>query len=223
MGTKKLSRNQAEPLPRPSGNETPNGLGIGFKYLLPCACGKKTPVMLSQAGETVRCVCGAALQIPSMREIKELEQCEQQRRVSSLDSKSNWGRREGQMLLGVLLTVIGLGLAAYFQISRPRLVDIASLSPIQTWMLWQDLRNGPDRHLSPPDQLYMERRAVNRIAIVVSLALASTGFLLMVVTSLMRKRRSGRVGDGRRPGYSGAASVRTQHRKPSTAQPYHSQ
>ncbi|MBN1853433.1 MAG: hypothetical protein JW829_11940 [Pirellulales bacterium] len=167
-----------------------------IKYSLPCPCGKKIPVKLSQAGETIRCVCGTTLQIPAMREIKQLEPCDQQSSDGSLNPKATWGRREGQMLLGILMVVIGLGLSAYFYQTRPKLLDISSFSPMDTWILWLDLRNGPDRHLSPYDQEYMERRGINRVAMWSALALASIGLLVLIHGSLMRRRRSSRFGGG---------------------------
>lgn len=43
-------------------------------YLVPCACGQKTPVDRSRAGMTVPCSCGAQLEIPSLGKLSSLEQ-----------------------------------------------------------------------------------------------------------------------------------------------------
>lgn len=43
------------------------------KYLLPCACGRKLPVEVAQAGEIVRCACGQSVTVPSLRRLRELE------------------------------------------------------------------------------------------------------------------------------------------------------
>ena len=41
-------------------------------YLLPCSCGRGIAVEPRQAGETVRCECGQALTVPTMREVQNL-------------------------------------------------------------------------------------------------------------------------------------------------------
>ncbi len=167
---------------------------MGIQYLLPCSCGERRPVSPRQAGETVRCRCGALLQVPAMREIKKLERVGQSREASTSGQNSTWGRRESRIFLGALITATGLGLFAFTQMTRPRLSDIASLTPIQTWVLWQDLRNGPDRHLGQQDVQYGERCARNRVATIATLGLAASGIVLTVAASLMRKRRIGRRG-----------------------------
>ena len=163
---------------------------MGIKYLLPCSCGECRPIELRQAGETVACRCGAVLEVPAMREIQQnLEPHVRPGDTATGGQAWTWGRRECRMFLGVILTIIGLGLLATTQVTRPKLPDIGSLSPIQTWMLWQDLRKGPDRHLSQLDQQFMEQCTFNRIAIAIAFSLASAGMLVTVTASLMRKRR----------------------------------
>lgn len=43
-------------------------------YLVPCACGQKTPVDRSRAGMTVQCACGAPIEVPSLGKLSRLEQ-----------------------------------------------------------------------------------------------------------------------------------------------------
>lgn len=163
---------------------------MGIKYLLPCPCGESRPVELCQAGKSVTCRCGAVLEVPTIREIKNnLESYEQPGETNSGGNISTWGRRESRLFIGVVLVFIGLGLFVYVQMERPRLPDINSLSPIQTWLLWQELRQGPDRHLSQIDQQFMEQCTYNHIASVAALSLASVGILVLVTASLLRKRR----------------------------------
>jgi hypothetical protein len=195
---------------------------MGFKYLLTCSCGKKKPVELRQAGETVQCQCGALLQVSAMREIKKLEPYDPHGGNSTLGQVSTWGRREGRMLIGALLTVTGLGLLAYVQTTRPRLPKIESLSPIQTWVLWQDLRSGPDRHLNQLDKQYLERRAANRVATATAIGLAVVGILVMVAASLMRKRRPTRQSRRQDTGPAEAAPAVSRYRPSITVQPRHS-
>jgi hypothetical protein len=43
------------------------------EYLLPCPCGRKTPVSTAQAGETIRCACGAEMQVPTLRGLRAMQ------------------------------------------------------------------------------------------------------------------------------------------------------
>src|SRR5678815_2344165 len=45
-------------------------------YLLPCACGQQISVSAAQAGESLRCSCGAMVEVPTMRGLRELERVE---------------------------------------------------------------------------------------------------------------------------------------------------
>lgn len=42
-------------------------------YLVPCTCGKKVRVRARQAGEQVTCECGATVNVPTIRGLKQLE------------------------------------------------------------------------------------------------------------------------------------------------------
>jgi hypothetical protein len=45
-------------------------------YLLPCRCGQSVAVSTSMAGESVRCACGAELQVPTLRGLRQLAQAD---------------------------------------------------------------------------------------------------------------------------------------------------
>lgn len=47
-----------------------------MEYLLPCDCGKVTPVTKTQAGQQVDCVCGKTLEIPPLRGFSRLQPVE---------------------------------------------------------------------------------------------------------------------------------------------------
>jgi hypothetical protein len=42
-------------------------------YLVPCTCGKTVRVRARQAGEQVTCACGAAVNVPTIRGLKQLQ------------------------------------------------------------------------------------------------------------------------------------------------------
>ncbi len=87
------------------------------EYLLPCECGEHTIVSTAQAGETVRCVCGNELQVPTMRGLQELEPLE---RATAGDAKAeSWDDRHRVAFLLVLGALTCVGVAIYLWASLP--------------------------------------------------------------------------------------------------------
>ena len=168
---------------------------MSAKYLLPCSCGRTIPVEAAEAGHIVKCVCGAELEIPAMRTLGSLERADPASKARR--SSSVWGRREGWILVGAILAVMGLGPTVYLQVSRPRLENVHSLTPTETWALWQELRKGTDRHLTPEHRKLIEGLKANRIQTCMSLTLAGVGALLMTVFFLAPRQRSPQATSGR--------------------------
>ncbi len=160
---------------------------MSAKYLLPCPCGQRIPVEPSQAGETVCCCCGATLEVPTMREIRQLK-CVGLT-AGARGAEGAWGKREALILLGAIVTATGLGVATYLQLTRPTRADVISLSSTATWALWQDLRRGVDRHLVPAEKYYIDALKMNRAWLYVTLTLAGLGMLLATISFLIPKRR----------------------------------
>ena len=46
------------------------------RYLLPCSCGQLISIDTIQAGQEVRCSCGKAQLVPTLREIRQLPEAE---------------------------------------------------------------------------------------------------------------------------------------------------
>lgn len=84
-------------------------------YLLPCEkCDAKVPVGTQQAGQTVRCTCGAAVDVPTLRDIRQLEQAAQVAEGSAERNKKpnrHWSLGHGAAFVGgSIAMVIGLGM-----------------------------------------------------------------------------------------------------------------
>ncbi|NLY01941.1 MAG: hypothetical protein GXY83_38135 [Rhodopirellula sp.] len=156
------------------------------KYLLPCPCGRRLVVQPSQAGETIACPCGSQLEVPSMQAVRQLEIA---RTISNRGSAPGWGWRQAIMLLGALILVSALGLALYLHCVRPRLADPHVLSPGQTWAVWQELRNGPDRNLTPWDKRFIDAVADNRHWKLVWLTIAACGAVVLAIAALGKQSR----------------------------------
>ncbi len=114
--------------------------------MLPCRCGRAIPIEARQAGETVRCQCGLATQVPTFREIVALERSEY---VAADRPTAAWGGPQRLLLLGAAVVAISLlaGIAAYSR--RP----VVPREDVTTNLL----RHNIDR-LSPLDTLRLYRR-----------------------------------------------------------------
>lgn len=114
------------------------------QYYLPCSCGQKTVVSTAQAGQTLRCACGAALEAPTLRGLSQLEPAPA---APAAEKRSSWGPRQGVMLLALAVAAVSLGAAAWFwQRSRPAVLltaqeaqEMERLTPVESWRAWRML------------------------------------------------------------------------------------
>jgi len=83
-------------------------------YLLPCKCGTKTPVSTARAGEVIRCACGAELQVPSMRGLRELEPADPTARTPFA-----WNDRHRVAFLLIMGAVACTAVAGYLWLTLP--------------------------------------------------------------------------------------------------------
>ena len=80
-------------------------------YLLPCSCGEQSVVSTAQAGGTIRCACGAELQVPTMRGLRELEPLEP--RSAAAGRAVTWDDQHRVAFLLALGALTCLGVAIY--------------------------------------------------------------------------------------------------------------
>ena len=117
---------------------------MSTKYLLPCTCGERLPVDAAQAGQQVRCPCGAELEVPTLLQLKQLVAVAPL--VGARRRPIAWGPRQAVMLLGAILAVLGISWAAWCLAARPRFVA-NRLAPWDALNLWERLKAGID---TPP-------------------------------------------------------------------------
>jgi hypothetical protein len=125
-----------------------------IRYRLACKCGQSVLVDRSQAGLAIRCACGAELEVPTIRGLRQLEQ------VAHREASSRWGNRQALLVIGLALAAIGFGGGAYRQFFPPQLpytqadferdieagkAAIRQAPPEQTFQYWEELRRGIDR------------------------------------------------------------------------------
>jgi hypothetical protein len=127
---------------------------MSAKYLLSCGCGQRNVVGPPQAGETIVCQCGAALEVPAMLAMTALEPAPTDSMRAAADSV--WGWRQQMLLLGVVLVSAAMALGVWLYVKRPPadIVDPENIQrtarrfpPALTWTVWQTMKQGLDRRV----------------------------------------------------------------------------
>jgi len=123
---------------------------VSTRYLLPCPCGKKIPVETTHAGETVSCVCGQQIEVPTLLALRSLEPAEEE--PDAVAARS-WGVSQGLAIVGVMVMLGAAAALIYFYVHQPvppRAVynetiverDIQNLTLLGSERLWERLRRG---------------------------------------------------------------------------------
>jgi len=115
------------------------------KYLLTCECGKMVPVDVGQAGGRATCSCGAQLDVPALRNLRNLP-------LSKEDvgqSRAPWSARQGITAAGLILAALLAAYAAWDRFTEPtvptfdphhRITSVnqglEKMTPLQSWQLW---------------------------------------------------------------------------------------
>lgn len=100
------------------------------------------------------------------------------------------------LLIGAIITTVGVGMGAYFHVFRPRQLDAEGLAPIQTWNVWRDLSHGIDQRPAW-ESAYLGFLAGYRRWMIVAGAI--TGIGVIVMGSSLLAPRSRRKRRARRP------------------------
>ncbi len=166
-------------------------------YLLPCACGQKLPVSTRQAGQAVRCACGAPLEVPTLRGLRQLEQAERPAKAS----RRAWGARHRAAFVLVALSLAAAAAAGYLALNLPpepagsALVQIDVNTPIALAVavseeLKTGLHAGPSM-ISEEDRIAARHRDLMLWGVKIALALAGCGLVVAgaVLLSGGRKKR----------------------------------
>lgn len=170
-------------------------------YLLPCPqCGAKNPVDPMQAGELLTCTqCGATIEVPSFRELRQLERAE----IKPVQKPAAGGGEIARRLvfaLGLILIAGGLLWGSYVGLIRSQLPDaeplpdhtvqaeamIDEFPPRETFDLWKEFRDqglGPYR---PPDTYIRQLWGAHYMRrILLAVAIVGVGLLMTLTTSLI--------------------------------------
>ncbi|MFP6750695.1 MAG: hypothetical protein VB855_03380 [Pirellulaceae bacterium] len=193
-------------------------------YLLTCtSCEQPIPLEVAQAGETVRCDCGAEIPVPSMREIRRLPTdagpaaVEESIEVYGLSMQSSPARQLQRYLFaaGFLVAVISAGMAGfyYFAAARIQVGDvhrdqmdqgdrlIDALTPEGAYEAWKMLRiQGIGDHEKPDHVLQEKKKEGYMRKMGVAYYGFAFGLLVIGIGMFLVKLRSSPRSDGPPPG-----------------------
>ena len=177
-------------------------------YLLPCSCGRSVPIEVGQAGQSISCECGAALDVPTMRQIRELEQAPTDDSLPQ-EQTSTWSPRKGVILLGLVIAVASGGVGIYLWATRPQLFtydleaslkaideEIDALSPAATWVLWKmgALKQGLVEYTMPAQDHLAAQIAMHQRFVVVAFSVAGIGLVISIVALAWKPGRRPKTG-----------------------------
>lgn len=157
------------------------------RYLLPCPCGRKTPVEGPQAGQRVRCECGEELNVPTMLGLAKLEELVEQE-SDSVASKGAWGIRQRLPLLGGIVFLAGMAGVIALWATWPKAPDMLRLSPFQAMGMWDELQQGISAEPSPPESRYLVASRSHLEWLVAAGTVAIIGALIIGSAFLVKPR-----------------------------------
>ena len=96
------------------------------------------PVELGMSGETLRCSCGASIEVPTLRVLRDMP------RTDDVDEGPGWTWRHGVMVLGAMLAAFGIAMGVYLVRNQYQ------MQPARMWDDWQ-------KHASAADDWNMWR------------------------------------------------------------------
>ncbi len=141
---------------------------MSVRYQLPCSCGRVVLVERSQAGLSISCDCGAALEVPTIRGLAQLEL------VLSASDNSAWTAQHGLLLIGALIVLVAGGAAAWRFVHLPEDVyskeavdefmkekaeEIDRMTPSEIAENWQQFRSGLYFENPASEKAFYARRA----------------------------------------------------------------
>ncbi len=130
------------------------------QYLLPCPqCSHVHRVGVAQAGQTLNCVCGASVDVPTLSGLRRLEPVTE---AAATKTGGSWSPRHGLVFLGLAVTVASLAWWAFLTLNidwhgevQPKIAeqivrDMESLTPADSILAWQFLKSPLHEHANRP-------------------------------------------------------------------------
>lgn len=178
-----------------------------MQYLLPCGqCGVRHVIDSRQAGQQVVCACGAALEVPSLRGIRELQPAEatpaaRPTRKWSADKGLVFGLGMFAVIAGLLVLSYGLLMWLRLDTSVPAPEDLSAVNaelerktPAELLSLWDEeiRKKGLGPYRVPGYVIARDLAPTFLIVSVVGAVLAAGGLVAVVSTVVTRKPAASR-------------------------------
>jgi hypothetical protein len=179
-----------------------------MKYSLPCPCGKTVAIEVSQAGQRVNCACGQQLEVPTMREIRQLPPLHDEAKTSPPRrlATGNWSVAQRLVFsFGLAVCVLGFGIALYFQSARRSLPTqeekwdtqldthlemLENMDLEDAWGSWLEVREGGIGQFAPPR--YVQARIISdwwKDVVFVGLGIGVVGLVLIGIAFVLPRQR----------------------------------
>jgi hypothetical protein len=171
-----------------------------MSYLVPCPkCGTQLPVELGMSGETVRCACGAPVEVPTLRVLRDMP------RTDMVDEGPGWTWRHGVLVLGAMLAAFGISMGLYMirnqyhmQPDRAWPKWVNESQPHEIWKMWHyfqrdGIAGGMNSHRKTEDfeeqkifftKLFQDQKLLEkqREWVFLAWAVGALGLLMMAAT-----------------------------------------
>jgi hypothetical protein len=169
-------------------------------FLLSCpTCGRKLEVTTADADQRMPCECGAQVQVPTVRGLRQLQE------IPQAAATSSWTMAHSVVFLGALIAVAGLAFGAFLQLRAADVLpntafadDIRTMTPVETWELWSNFlrhgigwrpRSGPQQQAAFRDYEDLRRWALLLYCVGgAGVLLAAFGFALLARPSKSKPR-----------------------------------
>jgi hypothetical protein len=163
-------------------------------FRLSCGCGQSVRVSASQAGQTVRCSCGAPLEVPTLRGLRELPRADA---TAVAKRRATWENRQRVIFSLTLISLAALLLGGYLWMNVPpirrqatpeQIKDIfAAGKPDQIYDAFQELQRGLG---NPALAAGEEQRDFMAVGIEVALGIGICGLIAAIVMALRGRKQA---------------------------------
>jgi hypothetical protein len=114
-------------------------------YLVTCQCGNKLPVEVGLAGGQVVCNCGATVNVPTLRQLRELPTSQPVATTSTEKTRAAWDTRKGIVAAALIAASILAAIAGWSRYREPVVPALsAPAEHVKDFAAWLDTRKPAD-------------------------------------------------------------------------------
>jgi len=126
------------------------------------------------------------LDVPTLLALKRLEQAEETQQATGAVPIA-WGARQRIVLIGTVVSALGLALAVTYYATRPKKASLISVPPLASLMIWESLKMGVDVPPTPHEKAEVADLEYHYRWVVLGMAVAVIGAGILMTSLLVRK------------------------------------